>query len=155
MNATEDLEVFFFLFYKEVEATQVKIDEKILMNLFIEAIHPKSVGKLVTRELDKFKTLSEVVQRTRAIWVTEKTNVTDTTSNVNPLQFSEKEINLIKKWAARGRGHGRGRGRGRSYRYNNNNNNTGQIKCYNCQGFGHIAKNCPSKEAGKETVAKK
>lgn len=165
MLPTEDLEIFILRFYKEIEATGTKFDERILINLFVNAIHPKSVGNLVSRELDKLESLPEIIQRTRAIWVAEKTNVTETKS-VNTLQLTEHEINLIKKWSkGNNRGGFRGgyrggfrggyRGRRRGYRSNNQHQNE-SVKCFSCQQFGHFARDCPEKEeSGKEAVAKK
>lgn len=158
MSATEDLEAFILRFYKEIEATEVKFNEQILISLFINALQPKSLGNLVSRETDKFNSLTDAIQRTRAIWSAEKTNATTTTTTttVNMVtQLTEKEINLLKRFSKSWRGGRRGRNFGYSNNYHNNSNRYENYKCHICNKFGHIKYNCPEKETGKETVAKK
>src|SRR5699024_433158 len=78
-------------------------------------------------------------------------------------RFSGEERSRSRgRYEKRGRNDSRDRSRGRSDRWNgdrdrdrsrgrNGSRNRGSLrKCYNCQKYGHIARDCPEKEDDKE-----
>ncbi|KAK6119274.1 hypothetical protein DH2020_046983 [Rehmannia glutinosa] len=123
-------------------------------------------GELVSDYFSRVLTVSNQLKRNAHEEKKKKKGVADQLLKTEVQQTkNEENFHNNRSQRGRGRGQGRGRGRGRGWNSNNNFNNNNymqgesstrgrgrgnsysrydksQVQCYNCQKFGHYARDC-------------
>ncbi|KAK6153708.1 hypothetical protein DH2020_013347 [Rehmannia glutinosa] len=143
---------------REFDSLQMKEDGEKLEDVVIM--------EKILRSLDaNFDSITTIIEETKDLeTMTIEQLLGSLQAQVQPTK-NEENFHNNKSQRGRGRGQGRGRGRGRGWNSNNNFNNNNymqgesstrgrgrgnsysrydksQVQCYNCQKFGHYARDC-------------
>ncbi len=175
MEPTENVDKYATRFCKLIDKNPITLDSKLKKTLFINGLNGE-LQQNTQRASRHVKKLEDVIEIARAEELVLKKKIVETTDffgrQVNAItqegnstnqqtsvQLTNNEVNFIRRMMKKTHhSHGRPQHNNNGQR-NNNHRDVEKHKCYNCQGYGHFSRDCPSPKqkngSGKARAAAK